>query len=160
MTIKQWTKKEKKEIAHMRKAGHTDQYIAGWMKGGRKSNEIPPVTQRSKPMATKKTAKKKASKKKTTASRKTKGKGGRKPGGFQVGETLTAISGQDDHFYKQFPRYAAYQLLCKSKKMATATFVDQVEKIKGVKNRGQALGILTKLLDKGCAKASGEKKAA
>lgn len=156
-----WTPKEKKEIARLRKAGKDDSYIRGWMKKGRRSNDIPPITQRSRPMATKKkskTSKKKAAK--TTASRKTKGKGGRKPGGFQVGETLTAVSGQDDHFYKQFPRYKAYQLLCKKKTMTTSAFVDQVEKLDGVKTRGQALGILTKLLDKGCAKASGNKKAA
>jgi len=158
--MKQWTSKERKEIARLRKAGHTDQYISGWMKGGRKSNQIPPVTQRSKKMVTKKKSKKKASKKKTTASRKAKGKAGRKPGGFQVGETLTVVTGQDDHFYKQFPRYKAYQLLCKKKKMATSAFVDQVEKLDGVNTRSQALGILTKLLDKGCAKASGTQKAA
>ncbi len=109
-----------------------------------------------------KTSKKKASKKKTTAARKPAGKRGRKAGGFQCGEKLVAVKGMADKFYKNFPRYRAYQLLCKAgaKGMATAAFVDQVEKIDGVKTRGQALGILTKLLDKECAKASGTKKAA
>lgn len=124
-------------------------------------------------MATKKVGKKKgkkvakksaakASKKKVTkkAGRKPAAKPGRKPGGFQVGDTLTAVKGKDDEFYKKFPRYAAYQLICKKGKMDTAKFVDAVEKFPDVKNRAQALGILTKLLEKGCAKASGKKKAA
>jgi len=156
--IKPWTKNEKAEIARLRKAGRDDSYIRGQMKGVRRSNDIPPVTQRSKPMATKK--KGKTSKKKTTAARKPKAKPGRKAGGFQVGEKLTAVKGMDDKFYKQFPRYAAYQMLCKKKSMATSDFVAAVEKLDGVKTRGQALGILTKLLNKGCAKASGAKKAA
>ena len=121
-------------------------------------------------MATKKVGKKKstkkvvkkAAKKKVVkkAGRKAAAKPGRKPGGFQVGDTLTAVKGKDDEFYKKFPRYAAYQLICKKGKMDTAKFVDAVEKINGVKNRNQALGILTKLLEKGCVKASGKKKAA
>jgi hypothetical protein len=163
--MKPWTEKEKKEIARLRKAGRDDSYIIGWMKKSRRSNQIPPIRERSEPMATrKKTGKKKpAAKKKAAkkvAGRKPAKKQGRKKGGFMVGETLTAVQGQDDNFYKQFPRYAAYQLICKKKTMKTADFVNAVEKLEGVKNRGQALGILTKLIDKGCVKASGKVKSA
>jgi hypothetical protein len=42
--------------------------------------------------------------------------------------------------------------------MKTADFVDTVEKLDGVKSRGQALGILTKLLSKKAAEASGANK--
>ena len=110
-------------------------------------------------MATKKVVKKKAAKK-TAPGRKAAKKPGRKSGGFQVGELLTAVKGKDDLFYKKFPRYAAYQLLCKKGKMKTSDFVDAVEKLEGVKSRAQALGILTKLLEKDCAKASGKTKTA
>ncbi len=155
MEIKPWTKKERKEIARLRKAGYDDSYIRGSMKMSRCSDILPSVAQRSRPMATKKKTGKKASKK-TTAGKKPAAKPGRKAGGFQVGEKLTAIKGQDDKFYKKFPRYAAYQLLCKKGSMKTSAFVDAVEKLDGVKTRGQALGILTKLLNKGCATASGK----
>jgi len=157
--IKPWTKEESKEIARLRKAGYDDSYIRGSMKISRCSNNLPPVAQRSRPMATKKKGKKKVASKKVTkktASRKKASKPGRKTGGFQCGEKLTAVKGQDDKFYKKFPRYAAYQMLCKKGSMKTSAFVDAVEKLEGVKSRGQALGILTKLLDKGCAKASGK----
>jgi len=153
MAIKPWSKSELKEIARLRKAGYDDSYIRGSMKISRGSNNLPPVTQRSGPMATKKKGKKKV------ASKKAK-KPGRSKGGFQCGEKLTAVKGQDDQFYKKFPRYAAYQLICKKGSMATSAFVDAVEKLSGVKSRGQALGILTKLLDKGCVKASGKTKKA
>ena len=109
-------------------------------------------------MATKKKGKKKVIKK--TPGKKPAAKPGRKTGGFQCGEKLTAVKGQDDQFYKKFPRYAAYQLICKKGSMATSDFVDTVEKLDGVKTRGQALGILTKLLDKDCVKASGKSKKA
>lgn len=155
--MKPWTTEERKEIARLRKAGHDNSYISGQMKVTRRSNAIPPVTQRSKPMATKKVGKKKASKKKV---RKPAAKTGRKKGGFQIGDKLTAVKGLDDNFYKNFPRYAAYELICKKGSMATADFVAAVEKLKGVKSRAQALGILTKLVDKGCVKATGTKKAA
>ena len=163
MAIKPWSKSELKEIARLRKAGYDDSYIRGSMKISRGSNNLPPVTQRSGPMATKKKGKKKVASKKVT--KKTPGKKpakkpGRSKGGFQCGEKLTAVKGQDDQFYKKFPRYAAYQLICKKGSMATSAFVDAVEKLSGVKSRGQALGILTKLLDKGCVKASGKTKKA
>ena len=157
MGIKSWTKTEIKEIARLRKAGKDDSYIVGWMKKGRKSNSTPPVTQRSKSMTTKKVGKKKA---KTIAGKKPAAKPGRKAGGFQCGEKLTVVKGQEDKFYKKFPRYAAYQLLLKKGSMKTSAFVDAVEKLSDVETRGQALGILTKLLKKGCATASGAKQAA
>jgi hypothetical protein len=107
-------------------------------------------------MATAKKTGKKAAKKKVvkkTPAKKAKGKPGRKAGEFKCGDTLTAVQGLDDKFYKKFPRYAAYQLICKKKTMKTVAFVDAVEKMDGVKTRGQALGILTKLLDKNCVTA-------
>lgn len=162
--VRPWTPAEKKEIAQLRKKGWSESRIFGWMKiGNKRKGHAPPLKE--KKMATakkggKKTAKKKAAKKKTTAARKPKQKAGRKSGGFQVGDKLTAVTGLDDKFYQKFPRYKAYQLICKKKSMATSAFVDAVEKLDGVKSRGQALGILTKLLEKGCVKASGAKKAA
>ncbi len=108
-------------------------------------------------MATKK--KGKTSKKKTTPARKEPGKRGRTKGTF-LGDTVTAVTGLDDKFYKNFPRYAAYQLICKKKKMKTSAFVDAIEKLDGVNTRGQALGILTKLVDKECVTVSGVKKEA
>lgn len=163
--MRPWTPEEKKEIAQLRKKGWEESRIRGWMKlGNKRKGDCPPLKEM-KPMATKKAPKKKGSKKaskKVTKKpgRKPAAKPGRKAGGFLVGDTLTAVKGKDDEFYKKFPRYKAYQLICKKGSMETAKFVDAVEKIDGVKNRGQALGILTKLLDKGCAKASGTKKAA
>jgi len=157
---KPWTAKEKKEIARLRKKGHDDGYIHGYMKVGNNRKGIcPPI--RSKKMATKKTTSKKkgSKKKKTTAGKKPAGTRGRTKGTF-LGDTITAVAGKDEKFYKQFPRYAAYQLLCKKKVMKTSTFVDNVERLPDVKNRAQALGILTKLVEKGCAVTSGEKKAA
>jgi len=150
---KPWTKSEKKEIAQLRSEGKSDSEIRGWMKTGNgRKGYCPPLNERSGPMATKNKAKKKASK----AGKKPAAKPGRKTGGFQCGEKLTAVKGKDDSFYKKFPRYAAYQLICKKGSMKTSAFVDAVEKLSGVKTRGQALGILTKLLDKGCVKASGK----
>ena len=157
--MKPWTETELKEIARLRKANHPTSYIIGQMKVVRRSNVIPPVIQRSEPMATKKKAKKKVTKKKVPARKQVK-KPGRKKGTFTAGEKITAIKGQDDFFYQKFPRYKAYQLLCKKGSMATGDFVNAVEKLEGVKNRNQALGIMTKLLEKGCAKATGAKKAA
>jgi len=169
---KPWSKSELKEIAHLRKEGQSESYIYGFMKAGNNRRGIAPRLEESE-MATKKVGKKKVSQKdrlkgskkkvakkgttkKKAAGKKAAGKPGRKAGGFQVGDTLEAVQGMDDKFYKNFPRFKAYQLLCKKKKMKTSAFVDAVEKLEGVKSRGQALGILTKLLDKQCAKASGK----
>jgi len=150
--MKPYSKDEKKEIARLRKDGRDDSYITGWMKKCRGTNQIPSVKPRSEPMATKKKTGKKAAKK--TPGKKPAAKPGRKTGEFKIGNTLTAVKGLDDKFYQKFPRYKAYQLLCKKGTMKTAAFIDAVEKMDGVKSRGQALGILTKLIDKGCAKAS------
>lgn len=157
--MKPWTKAEKKEIARLRKEGQSESYIFGYMKtGNNRRGSAPPLKERK--MATKKAGKKKAASKKAPvkAGKKAAGKPGRKAGGFQCGEKLVAVQGLDDKFYKQFPRYKAYQLLCSKKKtgMKTTDFVDAVEKLDGVKTRGQALGILTKLLKKECAIASGK----
>ncbi len=151
-----WTAAEKKEIQKLTKAGKTDSEIRGWMKiGNNRKGTCPPI--RSKKMATKKkTSKKKAAAK--TPGRKPAGKRGRTKGTF-LGTTVTAIKGQEKSFYKGFPRFEAYELLCKKGSMKTSAFVDAVEKFKKVTSRAQALGILTKLIDKGCAKTSGEKKA-
>jgi hypothetical protein len=97
---------------------------------------------------------------KVVAARKPKGVPGRKAGSFLVGETLVAVPGKEAEFYTGFPRGVAYGLLCKKKKMKTADFVNEVEKLDGVKSRGQALGILTKLLKKGAATSSDTEKAA
>lgn len=115
----------------------------------------------SKKKASKRKVSKKASKKKVSkkVSRKKGTRPGRKKGAFKLGDKITAVKGQDEHFYKGFPRYAAYELLCKKGSMPTDKFVDEVEKLEGVKSRTQALGILTKLVDKGCAKMSGKKAA-
>ncbi len=158
MEVKPWTKAERKEIAQLTKAGKSDSEIRGWMKTGNNRKGIcPPI--RSKKMATKKGSKKKKAASKKTPARKPAGKRGRAKGTF-LGTTVTAVPGKDDSFYKNFPRYEAYQLLCKKKSMKTSAFVDAVEKFKKVTSRAQALGILTKLVDKGCTKTSGEKKAA
>lgn len=169
MPVKPWTVAEKTEIAQLRKKGWDDSRIRGWMKtSNHRKGQCPPLDQKENAMATrkkaskKKVAKKKVSKKKVSkkkvakkvAGRKAAKKPGRKAGEFKVGETLTAVQGLDDTFYKKFPRYKAYQLLCKKKKMKTADFIDEVEKLDGVNSRGQALGILTKLLKKDCAKAA------
>ena len=167
--IDPWTEKELEEIARLRNEGRNDSYIRGQMKIVRGDNNVPTVIEKESPMGTKKASKKvkskKATSKKATSKvvkkptrKKAKKSGGRQKGGFQVGENLTAVQGKDDSFYKQFPRYAAYQLICKKKQMKTADFVDAVEKLDGVKSRAQALGILTKLLEKECVKASGATK--
>ena len=169
--VRPWSSEEKKEIAQLRKTGHDESYIFGWMKMGHKRRGVAPPLKEKKEMATKKKApaKKPAAKKKATAkkkapakkvTKKTGKKVGRKKGGFQCGEKITAVKNQDDMFYKQFPRYKAYQLICSKGSMATTAFVDAVEKLEGVKSRGQALGILQKLIDKDCIKASGKAKAA
>jgi len=176
MTTKPWSKPELEEIAQLRKIGWENSRITGWMKtASHRKGHCPALPKEGGKMATKKAGKKAASKKvskkaskkaaskkvsKKAAGKKAAGKAGRKTGGFQCGDTLTAVQGMEDSFYKQFPRFKAYQLICKKKKMKTTAFVDAVEKLEGVKSRGQALGILTKLLDKGCVTASGEKKAA
>ena len=113
-------------------------------------------------MATKKKASKKKASAKKTPARKKAARPGRKKGSYKLGDTITAVKGQDEHFYKGFPRYEAYQLLCNAKNgsMKTDTFLEKVEKLPKVKSRVQALGILTKLIDKGCAKMSGTSKPA
>jgi hypothetical protein len=161
--VRPWTNSEKKEIARKRKQGWDESRIRGWMKlGNNRKGDCPPLKER-QPMATKKAPKKKVTKKKVVkkaAGRKAAAKPGRKAGGFQCGDKLTAVPGLDDKFYKKFPRYAAYQLICKKKTMDTSKFVDAIEKMDNVNSRGQALGILTKLLNKGCVKASGKVKKA
>ena len=94
----------------------------------------------------KKVAKKKVVKKKAAAP-------GRAKGSFKIGDNITVVKGMEDTFYKKFPRYAAYMLLLKAGTMKTATFVDKIERLEGVHSRQQALGILTKLISKGCAKS-------
>ena len=150
-----YTKSEREEILRLHKLGHDDSYIIGWMKKSRSSNQVPPIIWSNGKMATKKKTGKKVAKKaaKKKVVKKAKGTPGRKAGEFKCGDTLTAVPGLDDKFYQKFPRYAAYQMLCKKKTMKTVAFIDAVEKLEGVKTRGQALGILTKLLNKGCATA-------
>ncbi len=63
---------------------------------------------------------------------------------------IKAVAGQEEHFYKGFPRRLAYELLCKAKArtMIVSTFLDKVEKLDGVKTRKQARGIVTKMINK------------
>ncbi len=63
---------------------------------------------------------------------------------------IKAVPGQEGHFYKGFPRGLAYEILCKSAKrtLIVSTFLDKIEKLKGVKNRGQARGIVQKMINK------------
>jgi len=64
--------------------------------------------------------------------------------------SVQAVKGQDEYFYKGFPRYAAYTLLLKAPKqtMTVANFIAKVEKLKGIETKAQANGILQKLVDK------------
>ena len=156
--MKAWTEEELKEIAQLRNSGKSDSEIRGWMKVGNNRKGIcPQLPEGNEPMATKKkgkkkvtkkkvtkkkvakkATKKKTTKKKTTPSRKKAARPGRKKGGFIV---------------DRFPRGKAYALLLNKGSMSTDAFVDAVEKIEGVKSRAQALGILTKLIDKGAITA-------
>ena len=63
---------------------------------------------------------------------------------------IIGVPGQDEHFYKGFPRFHAYQLLLKAPKrtMLVTNFIAKVEKLEGVNTRAQANGILQKLVDK------------
>ena len=63
---------------------------------------------------------------------------------------ITAVPGQEGHFYKGFPRGLAYAVLTKARNrtMKVSTFLDKIEKLKGVKSRKQARGIVSKMLDK------------
>jgi len=63
---------------------------------------------------------------------------------------IKAVAGQEEHFYKGFPRRLAYELLCKASKrtLKVSTFLDKIEKLEGVKTRKQARGIVTKMVNK------------
>ena len=65
-------------------------------------------------------------------------------------KSIKGFPGQDEHFYKKFPRYAAYTILCSAPKrtMKVKAFLDKLEKLDGVANRKQAMGIVQKLVDK------------
>ena len=69
---------------------------------------------------------------------------------IDVNRIIKGVPGQDEHFYKKFPRYAAYQTLINAPKrqMKVGTFLEKIEKLEGVKNRKQAVGIVQKLVDK------------
>jgi len=87
-------------------------------------------------------AKKAAAKTKTASAKKASTK--------SANGSIQAVKGQDEYFYKGFPRYAAYQLLLKAPKqtMTVANFIAKVEKLKNVETKAQANGILQKLVDK------------
>jgi len=63
---------------------------------------------------------------------------------------IKAVAGQENHFYKGFPRRLAYELLCKARArtMIVSTFLDKIEKLEGVKTRKQARGIVAKMINK------------
>ena len=65
-------------------------------------------------------------------------------------QKIRAMKGQENHFYKTFPRYAAFELLLAAKKqtMLVSTFLDKVEALDNVKSRKQAKGIVQKLVKK------------
>ncbi len=64
--------------------------------------------------------------------------------------SIKASPGNESHFYKGFPRALAYALLVKAPKrtLKVAKFLDKIEKLKGVKNRAAAKGIVAKILNK------------
>jgi hypothetical protein len=88
-----------------------------------------------------KAAPKKASAKKAAKVRKSS---------LDLTRVIKGVPGQDEHFYKKFPRYAAYQMLLKAKgrQMKVGTFLTKIEKLDDVQNRKQAMGIVQKLVDK------------
>ena len=94
----------------------------------------------SKTAPAKKAAAKKAAAKKAAAKRSV----------LDTTRKIKAVPGQDEHFYKSFPRYAAYQLLLKAPKhtLVVKTFLDKIEKLPKVRDRKQAVGIVQKLVDK------------
>ncbi len=63
---------------------------------------------------------------------------------------IRALPGQENHFYKGFPRWSAFELLLKAPKktMKVATFLAKVEKLESVKSAKQAKGILQKIVKK------------
>jgi len=65
-------------------------------------------------------------------------------------QKIRALKGQENHFYKGFPRWAAFELLLAAKKqtMLVSTFLDKVEALDNVKSRKQAKGIVQKLVKK------------
>jgi hypothetical protein len=74
----------------------------------------------------------------------------KKASSLDLTRKIKAVAGQDEHFYKTFPRYAAYCLLVKSPKrtMTVGTFLKKIEALPKVANRKQAMGIVQKLVDK------------
>ncbi len=63
---------------------------------------------------------------------------------------IKGYKGMDEFFYPSFPRFAAYELLCKAPKqtMTVKNFLAKVRALKGVETPAQANGILQKLVDK------------
>jgi len=63
---------------------------------------------------------------------------------------IKAFAGNESHFYKGFPRQLAYQILLAAPKktMPVGKFLDSIEALKSVKSRGQARGIVQKLVGK------------
>ena len=64
--------------------------------------------------------------------------------------SIKATAGNENHFYKGFPRALAYAILVKAKNrtLKVSTFLDKIEKLKDVKNRNAAKGIVAKILNK------------
>ena len=70
--------------------------------------------------------------------------------GLDETRKIKAIAGNENHFYKGFPRGLAYALLLKAPKktLLVSTFLAKVEKLAGVKSKKQARGIVTKMINK------------
>lgn len=86
----------------------------------------------------------KASPKKSKASAKAR------KSSLDVTKVIKGVPGLEEHFYKKFPRYAAYKMLvgAKNRTLKIGAFLTRIEKLDGVANRKQAMGIVQKLLTK------------
>ncbi len=70
--------------------------------------------------------------------------------GLDETRSIRATAGNESHFYKGFPRALAYGILVKANKrtLKVSTFLTKIEKLKGVKDRKAAKGIVAKILNK------------
>ena len=64
--------------------------------------------------------------------------------------SIKGTPGNEERFYKGFPRALAYAILLRAKgrTLKVSTFLDKIEKLKGVKNRNAARGIVAKIVNK------------
>ena len=66
------------------------------------------------------------------------------------GRKVKANAGQENHFYKTFPRFSAFELLLKAPKrtLKVSTWLDKIESLDNVRDRKQARGIVAKIVNK------------